>query len=585
MRKNTLIKLLAVLAMCFLIGAALVSCGEKEAEKTDVKTIVGVDIADGKLVIAYNDGTSANVALPEAEECEHKNVVKIVTEKHAMAADGTVSNDEVLNVCNDCHEAWVVYTVEHTPVDYVDEKAATCTEDGYRTTKKCDTCGKLLDEYTVTLPATGHDYTDAPLYWISGNDCEGGVKGQNCVNGCGEVKQTVIDAASDADYDGIHTVNNWTTVVAPTTTTTGTVVGTCSVDRCGATVTKTIGALPNKVSNDEYTFDTNSDMYVACGDSADYRYVHNETNLEYHVLVAGNDVVKHSLNGKLMTSVEQVALGTEFENAYYYDEHEGIITFANHPLKCDEAVLAHFYCTAVHDGGEVCGADISIYVKVKHTTVDNAWVTVPGQDPACTTKVKQAQNCTVCGQTQYKTLAKQKHNFVYESDVLYAEGRDGSAIFDPTLESNKDKVPYYQGVCSYCGGTEYKTATNYKFTVVTKATCQADGAAKVTYTKASNGQTETVNVVLAQFAHKTTVNGVKVDIVQGKENIKVVIYNADHANYKDLVKELDNVHFSETEPVLGYIHCDCTCEGCDLHDVTVWVQKLGADAPETVPFN
>ena len=55
MRKNTLIKLLAVLAMCFLIGAALVSCGEKEDDNADVKTIVGVDFADGKLVIAYNE--------------------------------------------------------------------------------------------------------------------------------------------------------------------------------------------------------------------------------------------------------------------------------------------------------------------------------------------------------------------------------------------------------------------------------------------------------------------------------------------------------------------------------------------------
>ncbi len=592
MRKNTLIKLLAVLAMCFLIGAALVSCGEKEAEKTDVKTIVGVDIADGKLVIAYNDGTSANVALPEAEECEHKNVVKIVTEKHAMAADGTVSNDEVLNVCNDCHEAWVVYTVEHTPVDFVDEKAATCTEDGYRTSKKCDTCGKLLDEYTVTLPATGHDYTDAPLYWISGNDCEGGVKGQNCVNGCGEVKQTVIDAASDADYDGIHTVNNWTTVVAPTTTTTGTVVGTCSVDRCGATVTKTIGALPNKVSNDEYTFDTNSDMYTQCGDAADYRYVHNETNLEYHVIINATAEVKHELNGKLLNSADQVA-GT-LENAYFYDEYQGIVLFANHPLQCDEAVLAHFICTAVHDGGEVCGKDISIWVKTRHTTLDNAWVTVPGQAPACTTNVQQAQNCTVCGQTQYKTLAKQSHNYVYNSDVIYTKNNTEyvAGYQFPAEVNGASDIPalYYRGVCQYCGGYEYKALTNYKFTVDVKATCEADGEATITYKKASDGTTVTVEVVLAQYAHKTVVAGNRVDIIEGKENIKVVIYNADHADYKDLVKELDNVNFSTTEPVLGYIHCDCDCttvegeEACLSHDVTVWVQKLGEDGPATKAF-
>ncbi len=585
MRKNTLIKLLAVLAMCFLIGAALVSCGEKEDDNADVKTIVGVDFADGKLVIAYSDGTSANVALPEAKECDHKNVVKIITEKHAVAADGTVSNDEILNVCNDCHEAWVVYAVEHTPVDFVDAKGATCTEDGYTTTKKCDTCGIPLDEFTTIEKATGHDYEGAPLYWISGNACAGGVKGQDCVNGCGEVKETVINAASDADFDGIHTVETWVTVVAPTATSEGKVKGVCTVDRCGATVEKTIGALPNKASNTEYTFDANSDMFTQCGDAADYRYVHNETNLEYHVVIAATPAVKHELNGKKMTSVEQVVAGTEFETAYYYDEVPGVILFANHPLVCDEAVLAHFVCTAKHDGGATCGKDISVYVKAKHTPGNNQWVNVDPAKKNCVEAVEQTRECDKCDLHDTRINPVQPHDYKYTSDVLYTKDGDNYvAGFNASLEANIGKTPYYRGVCEYCGGYEYKAVTNYKYAVDKAATCQADGLGKVTYNKASNGELVTVNVVLAQFAHKTTVGGVKVAIVEGKEDKKVVIYNADHADYKDLVKELDNIAFSETEPVLGYIHCDCTCEGCALHDVTVWVQKLGEDGPATKEF-
>lgn len=587
MRKNTLIKLLAVLAMCFLIGAALVSCGEKEDDNADVKTIVGVDFADGKLVIAYSDGTSANVALPEAKECEHKNVVKIITEKHAVDAQGNVSNDEILNVCNDCHEAWVVYAVEHIPVDFVDEKAPTCTEDGYTTTKKCAECGIPLDEFTTIKPAIGHNYEGAAMYWISGNSCVGGVKGQDCLNGCGTVKETTVATADDTDFDGIHTVNVWYTSVAPTATTEGQIYGICTLDRCGETVHKTIGTLPDKASNDEYTFDTNSNMFTECGDGADYRYVHNETNLEYHVIIeaAASNAVKHELNGKKMTSVDQVELGKEFESAYYLDEHPGIITFANHPVSCYEAALAHFKCTAVHDGGKVCGKDISVYVKLKHTTVDNAWVTVPGQEPACKVAVTQAQNCTKCGTEVTKELPLQAHNFEYTSDVLYTKnGENYVAGFDVTAEANIAKVPYYQGVCEYCGALEYKTVTNYKYEEVKAATCEADGLGKVTYNKASDGAVVTKDVVLAQFAHKTTVNGETVAIVEGKEDIKVIIYNADHADYKDLVKELDNVAFSATEPVLGYIHCDCTCEGCELHDVTVWVQKLGEDGPATKAF-
>lgn len=587
MRKNTLIKLLAVLAMCFLIGAALVSCGEKEDDNADVKTIVGVDFADGKLVIAYSDGTSANVALPEAKECEHKNVVKIITEKHAVDAQGNVSNDEILNVCNDCHEAWVVYAVEHIPVDFVDEKAPTCTEDGYTTTKKCAECGIPLDEFTTIKPAIGHNYEGAAMYWISGNSCVGGVKGQDCLNGCGTVKETTVATADDTDFDGIHTVNVWYTSVAPTATTEGQIYGICTLDRCGETVHKTIGTLPDKASNDEYTFDTNSDMFTQCGDGADYRYVHNETDLEYHVIIAGSATVQHELNGKKMVSVEQVAAGKEFESAYILEDHPGIITFANHPVTCYEAALAHFICTAVHDGGAVCGKDISVYVKHDHTTVDNAWVTVPGQEPACKVAVKQTQVCKAdnCGMTVERELPLQNHSYKYTSDVLYTKnGENYVAGFDVTAEANIAKVPYYQGVCEYCGALEYKTVTNYKYEEVKAATCQADGLGKVTYNKASDGAVVTKDVVLAQFAHKTTVNGAKVEIVEGKEDIKVIIYNADHADYKDLVKELDNVTFSETTPVLGYIHCDCTCEGCELHDVTVWVQKLGEDGPATKAF-
>jgi len=236
--------------------------------------------------------------------------------------------------------------------------------------------------------------------------------------------------------------------------------------------------------------------------------------------------------------------------------------------------------------GAVCGKDISVYVKIKHTPGDNKWENVDPSKKNCVEAVEQTRECDKCDRHDTRINPVQPHNYVYDSDDLYTKnGENYVAGFDVTAEANIAKVPYYQGKCEYCGALEYKTVTNYKYEEVKAATCQAKGLGKVTYNKASDGAVVTEDVVLAKFDHKTTVNGESVAIVEGKEDKKVIIYNADHADYKDLVKELDNVAFSATEPVLGYIHCDCTCEGCELHDVTVWVQKLGENGPATKAFN
>ncbi|MBO5315958.1 MAG: hypothetical protein J6B48_05975 [Clostridia bacterium] len=599
MRKNTLIKLLAVLAMCFLIGAALVSCGE-EAEDETAKTIVGVEFVGDDLVITYDDGTKTTTAIPAAAECTHENAKAYSLVDHGVRdvndegydpanPESRFVNGVILNVCNDCRGAWTTEGVLH--VGYtVDGTEATCTTLA-TTYTICDIpgCGAHFNINTEAGELKDHVLSTE----IVGDYCEGGKKVTTCAN-CNYLEEVEIPKAADDGFDGIHNVaaGTWEVVTPATATTKGVVKGVCTVDLCGKTVTKEIGVLPDKADNDEYDFDEeNSDMFVACGDSANYIYTHKATGLKFNVTKAGEEVIKHELNGKLMTSVEQVPAGKEFESAYYLEDYKGIITFANHPVSCDKAALAHFICTAEHDNGTVCGKDISVYVKLKHTTVDANWVTVPGQEPACKVPVKQTQDCTVCGTTVDKELPLQDHNYEYKSDILYTKNGDSyvAGYTFPEKANAASDIPalYYQGVCKYCQGLEYTALTeyDYNFKVEAAATCQGNGSAVITYKKASDGTTATVTVVLPKFAHKTTVNGEKVDIVEGKENIKVVIYNADHADYKNLVKELDNVAFSATSPVLGYIHCDCDCEGCVSHDVTVWVQKLGADQPATKAFN
>ncbi len=586
MRKNTLIKLLAVLAMCFLIGAALVSCGEGETEDVAAKTIVGVEFVGNDLVITYDDGTKTTTAIPEAAVCQHANPIQIVTEAHKLE-NGALTKDEVLYVCNDCASAWVEYkegeTLIHVASGDKVVKAPTCVDDGY----SADICLHCGVEYNVVVTEettkTGH--TLGAAYFAEGDACVGGKTAKDCAD-CDYIEYTDVAAAANEGFDGVHNVATWNTVTAPTATTGGVVEGVCTVASCGKTITKEIGALPDKADNNEYDFDeADSDMFVECGDAANYIYVHKATGLEYNVTKAGDDVVKHELNGKPMTSVDQVEAGKEFETAYYYDEVPGVVLFANHPLVCDEAVLAHFRCTAVHDGGK-CDKDISVYVKARHTTVGATWVGVPGEAPTCTEAGKETTNCTACGTAQYREVSALGHTYTYVDETLYTDAKDGT-VFNTADYANvtDSKKPYHRDFCDNgCGTVAYRVVADYAVDVTTDpATCQGDGEGKISWTKC-DGTNGAAVVVLPQFAHKTLVNGEKVAIVEGKENIKIKIYNADHADYKDLVKELDNVAFSTTEAVLGYIHCECTCKDCDAHDVTVWVQKLGADAPAMVDF-
>ena len=585
MRKNTLIKLLAVLAMCFLIGAALVSCGEEEVDET-AKTIVGVEFVGDDLVITYDDGTKTTTAIPAAAECTHENAKAYSLVDHGVRgvndpgyAESRFVNGVILNVCNDCRKAWTTEGVLHVGYETV-ETAATCLEPAYvATVCQIPGCGEHFDKHPEG-EIGGHVYVTT----IEGDYCTGGTEVKTCsicaVGTEGHEIRTTIEATADEGFDGRHTVAEWTITKAPTFDEKGTIEGQCTKEGClNKTVIKTLEKAVKMDNANGYTYlKSESSEIGKCGDDGIYVYKHDATGETFQVEVLDTSApgeIYHELNGVKMVSTDQVPAGEELKYAYDYLT-KGVINFANlaDEISCYKAVEAHFYCTAKHDTGEECGKDIMIYVTKAHTY--GGWEKVNAADVPCAKDTDYKRTCTVagCDHVETKTFPKENCAPVY-TDVLYTSNDGTDVVFDASKEANIGKVPYYKGVCKHCNTAMYKLVPEYKYEEIDAATCQADGMGKVTY-KLNNGDTKTVNVVLAQFAHQITVNGVKEDIKSAEkpENADVVYY-ADDAKYAGLIVVTNDqkAAFEAGEKVIGYMHCDCTCTGCPAHDVTIWVKK------------
>ena len=182
MNKN-IIKLIAILVMCFVLGAVLVSCAGADGKdgingvngKDGVDGVNGADGKDGQdgqdgkdgkdglgiqsvvkndageLVITFTDGTVQNVGKVDGDDafvCTAHTFTKIVVE----SVDGGYYT---LGACTACGWAEILCGHKNTHNEIVDP---TCVEDGY-TKVICDDCDELVDIIDETL-ALGHDAPD-----------------------------------------------------------------------------------------------------------------------------------------------------------------------------------------------------------------------------------------------------------------------------------------------------------------------------------------------------------------------------------------------------------------------------------------
>lgn len=576
MRKNTLIKLLAVLVMCLTIGAAFVACSEEPADTSannDVKVIVSVAVdANNNLVITYNDNTTSTVALPKEAECEHREDRQAwwPLAEHTATANGTY-----LKVCHDCQDAWIIYDSRHQIVEKEITVPATCTEAGYVTNKYCEICG-YTENVIEELPALGHDLGE--LIVIANDDesicVSGGTHLKECSR-CDYVWSETVEAAEDKGIDGQHTVTVWETVVAPTVDAAGSAAGYCDV--CDAYVEVELPALNTTDYNREIT-----DKVLHCGDEGKYTYTHKETGLKYDVIRPAHDHGLVGLDGKHHELKSAVVDNPAASEWYSTADFPQIKEFVEDSINsCTTPVLAYYVCEHINDDGVPCGGVVDIYAITGHEfTVE---LTDKYEAPKCGVDGKKWFKCYACDKEDFETVPALEHNFVYNCDEYT----------DLTVAADEKSATYVGYCANGCGATDTKTTTSLTIETVDK-TCEKNGVKKYAWVD-HNGNEHTDEEIIDGFIGHAVLVGNKVVALQKAnekdlENLtqeeldKKVYYYADFvdAEGKPLLFNFVDDQFG-AEPTIGYFVCCHT----ELHDseplVKVWVStdaKYAVNTPD-----
>lgn len=576
MRKNTLIKLLAVLVMCLTIGAAFVACSEEPADTSandDVKVIISVAVdANNNLVITYNDNTTSTVALPKEAECEHRDDSQAWW---PLAEHTATSNGTYLKVCHDCQDAWIIYDSRHQIVEKETTFPATCLEAGYVTDKYCEICG-YTENVIKELPALGHDLGELI---VTPNDGEsicvsGGTHSKECSR-CDYVWSEVVEPAEDKGIDGQHTVTVWETVTAPTADSEGAAEGHCDV--CNALVEVKLPALNTTDYDREIT-----DKVIHCGDEGKYTYTHKETGLKYDVIRPAHDHGLKDVNGVFQelksAIVDDPANSIKYSTADFPQIKEFVEDSIN---SCTNPVLAYYVCEHINDDGEPCGGVVDIYAITGHEfTVE---LTDKYEAPKCGVEGKKWYKCYACDEETFETVDALEHEYAYN----YDEYTDLTVAAD-------GKSATYVGVCKYgCGATDTKTTKSLTIEVIDK-TCDKNGTKEYTWVTHDDKEFEDSEIVEGMIGHAISVGGVVVPLYRASEkdleNLtqeeldKKVYYYADFvdAEGNPLLFSFVDDEFGAS-PTIGYFICCHT----DLHDgeprVKVWVStdaKYAVNTPD-----
>ena len=324
--KNTFVKLFLALAMCFMIGSALVACGGVSLSVSE----------DGYFVI---DGEKTDIKAPAegAADCKH-DLQKFEVKAHTADADGVV-----LEVCALCDGyAKVSAGTVHNFVE--DVVAATCTEEGFEG-EVCTICGAHGEGEAID--AAGHKWSDDIILTNNVNACtDGGVAVQHC-SVCKEVSEpTAIDPVG-------HVVANWSITTYPNGGV-GEAEGKCIY--CAETKTYELPAL----NDEDYTTSWKDGKVPTCyieGVKVYTYVVKNEQNDDKVwdknidcVAEAAPAVADHILGG---VSVNTWYDATINAFKFYADTNEdgkveavGFQEYANGTINCEATAAGYFVCEA-----------------------------------------------------------------------------------------------------------------------------------------------------------------------------------------------------------------------------------------------
>ena len=305
-----------------------------------------------------------------------------VVENEVAATCKVDGSYDLVVYCSVCDEELsrntevVKATDEHVYAEVVDEKAATCTEDGY-VTKACG-CGETE---TTVVPATGHDY-DAV---VTAPTCTAeGYTTYTCACGDSYVADKV--AATGHTYTSEETT-------APTCTEAGVMTYTCA---CGDTYTEDIPAVGHNMEAGETVAPTCTEagytVYTCANDcgTTENRDEVTATGHDYDTVVTAPTCTEAGYTtytcacGDTYTADEVAAAGHAYE-----------VSFVKNAT-CSGDGYTRYTCSACDDKYE------EPIASKNHTKEDgsSAIVTIPAVAPTCKNHgYTEGSKCELCNTT------------------------------------------------------------------------------------------------------------------------------------------------------------------------------------------
>lgn len=390
---------------------------------------------NGNLVITYTDGTTQTVEMPAAsdEDCEHAHISWYKLDGYAYIATTNTYEGTLLEVCDDCGYAWLWKNEEHVGHHVWKEVPAedpTCCAPGHTAGTVCEVCG-VYGENTEEIPATGNHVWDEGhlVYSENENVCEqGGVYIYLCeTEGC-----EAYYINEDEEVRG-HEVSTWSVEKAPTATAAGNLVGICTV--CGEPIRVTLPALTDaNVYNAEtnpngvYTKEQISNLDNDCELATDYRYT--------YTLVAGTELTIPSQVGlEANTTVEYT--GTAAYTANWTVNVPGGYHYTLNMFGEEEAIeIVDHYAMIDAEKGILWYPGIQVFGNITYNCQD--WI----NDDETASAV--FFDCEHCGE----------HIYTRVTGYHVVDGELVTSIDDPAVEYHEatcSSAPYYSVDCDICG--------------------------------------------------------------------------------------------------------------------------------------
>ena len=366
----------------------------------------------------------------------------------------------------------------HTNTETVDEKAPTCTEDGYTGNLYCNDCGNVVT-YGETDPMLGHDYKETDR---KEPDCQNdGYIKKTCENCSDEISEPIASTGSEHNIE--------TTIVPPTCTEDGYTLKKCTVDGCTyEEKTDAVTSEGHKWNTWEVNAETHAEKCSVCGataEPAEHSYTNGvcvcgygcdhsfdawESDAEGHYKVCSNcssstNKTPHSFEGGKCTECEYIC-------AHIWGDWQTVTestctsqgvqtrscTACGASETVDKALAEHSYTSEIIpptcvDGGytiytcTVCG---DVYEgeptePLGHSFGD--WQTVV--DSTCTEKGSKTRTCTVCNLTENGDIAEKGHS--YNTEVIAPSCTEGGCTV------------YTCSVCEHTYTDDETSATGHSF--------------------------------------------------------------------------------------------------------------------------